>query len=812
MSDLLPPYVRDADQSPPPPPEAVQGQAGRPAVSPPQESALPLSGGGAPPAVVNFPPPVDDSAAGGDRAAAPALPPSGIPVGPITQADYDKIAPRPAAPPEQPAAPQGAGTLTPPKEAAIPVTPGPGGTAVVQSPEPAKTAAAPPPKQPAPEDRPLATTPGAAALPQPEVASAPYKGTIPMNGYNFLANKQPEVFNTIADIGQQFGVTPERLIQHARMESGLDLNAPDGKEGEQGPFQILPSTQQYLQDKYLNGRQLDPKTWEGGATLAALKVRECDQRGADSYASVACYNGGGDGAKAYAANFFSDKKSSDYSKLNFGDFDKPDHGSTMTANGAINAGRAGPDQFQKYIVDTAPRGQSMTDAWQHVQSLLLEHFVAKGDMDGAEKAQDFVMRQAFMGSNMHLMGAAASLERGDGATAAQQLAKAHAFFPDGTAGRFMTNGTEVFGVRLDEATGKPLGQPFKITAQDARAQLQVTGNPMTFAKFLTDQQKSAAEIRLHNAQAGYQEVRPAIEGIKEAGRGERSAATIAAAQGNLQTREQYTDRRQAASLAAQQARDKGVKDAETQAQVDKFVADATDGWAIPPDKTTPEQQAAYTAQREQLVASLKRNAPGMNIQKGQVQYIVNGLLDKTFTLKATPDGFAAVNAKTGERVANVDVPTGELFSGKMHPVTAQRQQQQSAAPQQGAAPGGGGAALAPYATGNAVPGGRSSVTGVQGEMAQRVEAMVQAMPPEIRRRFEIISGYRDAARQHEVNPRVTNSRHMYGKALDLGGDPAVINWITAHPEHGLGFPLSRDPKERNHMEMIDPRTRARAPL
>ena len=699
MSDL-PPYVRDADQSPPPPPEAVQGQAGRPAVSPPQESALPLSGGGAPPSVVNFPPPVDDSAAGGDRAvpaAAPALPPSGIPVGPITQADYDRIAPRPA--PQEtsgyaqvkgdagPVTPADRATLTPPKEAAIPVTPGPGGTAVVQSPEPAKTAATPP-KQPTPEDRPLATTPGAAALPQPEVAAAPYKGTIPVNGYNFLANKQPEVFNTIADTARKFGVTTERLIQHARMESDFNPNKI-GDQGEIGPFQILPSTQEDLQTRYLGGRQLDARKWEDGALLAALKVRECDKRGADSYASVACYNGGGDAAKEYAAKFFSDKKSSDYSKLNFGDLDHPDHGSTMTANGAIKAGRAGPDQFQKYIVDTAPRGLSMTDGWQHVQSLLLEHFILKGDMDGAEKAQDFVMRQAFMGSNMHLMGAAASLERGDGATAAQQLAKAHAFFPDGTAGRFMTNGTEVFGVRLDEATGKPLGQPFKITAQDARAQLQVTGNPVTFAKFLSDQQKTAAEIRLHNAQAGYSEVRPALELAKEAGRSDRSAAAIAAAQGNLQTREQYADRRQAASLAAQQARDKGVKDAETQAQVDKFVADATDGWAIPPDKKTPEQQAAYTAQREQLVASLKRNAPGMNIQKGQVQYIVNGLLDKTFTLKATPDGFAAVNAKTGERVANVDVPTGELFSGKMHPVTAQRQQQQKAAPRPGARNSGG---------------------------------------------------------------------------------------------------------------------------
>jgi len=642
-----------------------------------------------------------------------------------------------------------------------------------------------------------------------------------MNGYNFLANKQPEVFNTIASIAQRFSVTPERLIQHARMESELNLNVPDGSKGEQGPFQIEPKTQTYLQDKYLGGRQVDPKTWEGGATLAALKVRECDQRGADSYASVACYNGGGDLSKVYAAEYFSDKKSKDYSKLNFGDLDKPDHGSTMTANGAVKAARAGPDQFQKYIVDTSPRGLSMTDGWQHVQSLLMEHFILKGDMDGAEKAQDFVMRQAFMGSNMHLMGAAAALERGDGMLAAQQLAKAHAFFPDGTAGRFMTNGKEVFGVRLDEATGKPLGSPFQITAQDARAQLQVTGNPMTFAKFLTDQQKAAADIRLHNAQAGYQEARPAIEAGKEYGRNVRGAETRAAAENLTHLRNLYADRRQLEALNAAAASKAGEKDPETAAQLDKFMTDLSANWPVP-EGIKPEAQPTYIAKRNQLARGLKTNSPKMSMDPELVKDTASKILNGAYTLipsvdqnNITNNGFFVADGKTLQRIPGdfvLDTPTGELLTGKIHPARRAPPQQQGAAPSGGGG-GGGGGALATYATGNAVPGGRSSVTGVGADLTQRVQAMMQVMPPELARRFAIISGYRDAARQREVNPGVTNSRHMHGKAIDLAGDPEVLGWINANGRpFGLGFPLNRDPKERNHLEMVDPRTGARTPL
>jgi len=113
--------------------------------------------------------------------------------------------------------------------------------------------------------------------------------------------------------------------------------------------------------------------------------------------------------------------------------------------------------------------------------------------------------------------------------------------------------------------------------------------------------------------------------------------------------------------------------------------------------------------------------------------------------------------------------------------------------------------LATYATGNAVPGGLSGVERVRPDMAGRVEAMVAAMPPEIAARFKIISGYRSPERQAQVNPGVKNSRHSHGAALDLHGDPVVLDWINKNgPQHGLGFPLKHMANEQNHLEMLDP--------
>jgi hypothetical protein len=74
------------------------------------------------------------------------------------------------------------------------------------------------------------------------------------------------------------------------------------------------------------------------------------------------------------------------------------------------------------------------------------------------------------------------------------------------------------------------------------------------------------------------------------------------------------------------------------------------------------------------------------------------------------------------------------------------------------------AALAPYATGNAVMGGPSSVEGVGEDLSNKFLRMAQGMPPDLRSRLAIQSGYRDQARQMQVNPSAPNSRHGAGTA------------------------------------------------
>jgi hypothetical protein len=111
--------------------------------------------------------------------------------------------------------------------------------------------------------------------------------------------------------------------------------------------------------------------------------------------------------------------------------------------------------------------------------------------------------------------------------------------------------------------------------------------------------------------------------------------------------------------------------------------------------------------------------------------------------------------------------------------------------------------LAAFAVDNARPGQPSSIEGVDNHFADNILAMTRAMPPAIRDKFKIGSGFRDAQRQAQVNPDVTNSHHMYGLGIDVVRDPDVLNWINQYGQNfHVGFPLRADPKEDNHLEQL----------
>lgn len=118
------------------------------------------------------------------------------------------------------------------------------------------------------------------------------------------------------------------------------------------------------------------------------------------------------------------------------------------------------------------------------------------------------------------------------------------------------------------------------------------------------------------------------------------------------------------------------------------------------------------------------------------------------------------------------------------------------------------------AGGNARIGGASSITGVHPEFQERVDRMLAAMPEELRKDFVINSGYRDAARQAQVHGSVKNSYHTgtgpagTGMAMDISmnspGRQRVWDWISKHPEYGVGFPLAgKIAGEEHHMEPLE---------
>jgi hypothetical protein len=232
----------------------------------------------------------------------------------------------------------------------------------------------------------------------------------------------------------------------------------------------------------------------------ALYMRDLDAKhGKDSFMSVMRYNGSGPKAVAYAKSLFPGQA------LNEDELTASGRDGSATPRGLYDAAKKdGPDGFLRYVVQTAPSGMPLSDAWRHAEALLVNAMISKGDMAGAQHARDFVFQLSHSGTNQYLMAAHRALQQGDGIGASQYLAKAHAFFPDGTIGRFRSNGKDVYAERIDEDDpSRRLGPPMKITPDSIAGLLNQTTNPQQYLKTLTDQQKAAADIRLKMTHGDY---------------------------------------------------------------------------------------------------------------------------------------------------------------------------------------------------------------------------------------------------------------------------------------------------------------------
>jgi hypothetical protein len=171
-----------------------------------------------------------------------------------------------------------------------------------------------------------------------------------------------------------------------------------------------------------------------------------------------------------------------------------------------------------YIANAGPAGIGMSDRWRIAQASMERAAIMNGHMDMLPHIQDFIAQQSHMGTLSNLNAADNALSQGNGALAAQFLAKAHAFFPDGTYARFgVDKSGQVWGVQFNEGSGAQLGQPVKITSDALRQQMIMLQNPTNYLQALQKYQYENAQIDLVKNHAEYYKQMPGIQEAKQEG-------------------------------------------------------------------------------------------------------------------------------------------------------------------------------------------------------------------------------------------------------------------------------------------------------
>jgi soluble lytic murein transglycosylase-like protein len=445
-------------------------------------------------------------------------------------------APQPGAP--APAAPAPAWDAQKPAAAAAspaPVTPTTKAGGIGAS-TPAQQATAPPPPTPQ-APAPASTT--TKAEPQQQAAAVPVAGTqgtqtqsektpvVAQPNYTTMPyralSQRPELKSLVDKVAEEEHISPDRLALHWYLESGLRTSSPESSAGARGIMQLIPSTEKMMN----RDGKWDNNTVEGSLHLGARYINYLDSHlGKDTVSSVAGYFAGPENVGRLSGDKFESAKHDmprtwDYLNKAYGHTDningsmfteyKPGDWQTLVKAGV----QGGPEGMLQALVATGPKGMQMSDLWRRAQITLTTAALMRGDYAGAQHAQDFVAQMSQQGASANLMAADKALLAGDTQGASQFLAKAHAFFPDGTYGRFGHDDKgNLYGERFDELTGKSMGKPFQITHEALAAQLITTQNPNEYLKLVTEQQKAASEIRKNDLYGPVEAAKLGIESRK----------------------------------------------------------------------------------------------------------------------------------------------------------------------------------------------------------------------------------------------------------------------------------------------------------
>lgn len=494
------------------------------------------------------------------------------------------------------------------------------------------------------------------AVPTTVVQSEPTpqitKPTIDPRPLHYFETHDPQYYQDILYAAQATGVDPQRLAAHKWAESGAQVGGvADGSSGELGGMQIMPGTW----TQYDPQHQLNPKDPAQALLLAGHIIHHLDARyGRNTPASIAGYNGSPNNPKAqmYASRILMNAKFKPEDFATASD-------SHMTPQGIVqSAVQGGPVGALQYMAQTAPAGMPLSDVWNHAEGMLVQAFLERGDIAGAQHARDFILQLSHTGSNMYLMQADQQLRGGDARGAAVSLARAHAFFPDGTIGRFSVDGAgNLWGERIDEHNPKRvLGAPFKVTPEGIAGLLNQTMNPQQYLTTLQGQIKTAAYVRRLDAMGQYYAQRPQVlEDIARIHQQTTLASTAAREQGaasRAAKAQADADRRaaQANQTRLQAAGISAGKGAATQAarEADQYFGETPVDAEV--GKWTTEERGTaaqlYTALRTQGGVS---SGP-------QALAVVRGLHDGSLSLLPMRDGRYAIVHPDGK-------PTGAYLPG-----------------------------------------------------------------------------------------------------------------------------------------------------
>lgn len=572
-----------------------------------------------------------------------------------------------------------------------------------------------PTQQPGPQSTTVANSEPPAKLPRPMIDPRPYAS---------LAEHNPEMKKLVDDVSAETGASPQRLALTWAQEGGFRTQVPDGKAGEKGPLQIMPSTAAQFDPK----GQLDLNDLRGNMTAAGRYINSLDSKfGQDTPSSVGAYQGGEGSVRDIVANpgqaMANHPNTMSRIQQSFpGQQVTPGHftgAMDMKPQDIMQSAQQGPDGFLKYVAQTAQQsGTTMTDAMRQAEATLVGFMASRGDVGGMQHARDFVLQLAHSGSNEYLQQAHQQMGAGDAAGAAQSLAKAHAFFPDGTMGSFgVDNKGNVWGQRMDEHDpNRALGPQFKVDQQGIQQLFNQTRDPGKFLATVQQEQQSAANTRLAISHgdyyAGLDQERRDIADQKT-----KALVTVGAGHDNARTDAANTNadaRVEAANIRTQARQGTGPLAAASK-QADKEAAENFN------DVTMPDATPLERGRQAETYHDVRMNG----VTAPQAIAVTQGIHDGSLQLVKGKDGRYGVmdpKDKSGQPVAIVSEALGDKLAGGKGP---------SVAPKGGAIPGAGVQSAGASPVGSAAASPQARATGMGNDLSgttQPQQAQSSAIP------------------------------------------------------------------------------------